>query len=184
VRRCAVVKAGEVIGRSVVVREGGQEVGKIKDLVVDQPGKQVLGFVISEGLLRGAKVAPWAALQAIGPDSVVLNSAGSVVKAAQAPEIKGVLDKGTSIRGLRLQTTEGKELGKVEDFQFDEHTGAVEGYELSGGLLSDTFGGRSFLPTPMSIELGKDVAFVGPEAEATLQQSSGGIMGAFKRGSD
>ncbi len=59
----------------------------------------------------------------------------------------------------------------------------MEGYELSGGLFSDAFGGRSFLPTPMSIELGKDVAFVGPEAEATIQQS-GGIKGAFKRGSD
>lgn len=177
------VKAGEVVGRPVIVREGGREVGKIKDLVVDQSGRQVLGFIISEGLLRSAKVAPWAALQAIGPDSVVLNAAGNVVKVAQAPDIKAVLDKGTSIRGLRLQTTEGKELGKVEDFQFDEHSGAVEGYELSGGLLADTYGGRSFLPTPMSIELGKDVAFVGPEAEATIQQT-GGIKGAFKRGSD
>jgi uncharacterized protein YrrD len=178
-----VVKAGEVIGRPVIVREGGREVGKIKDIVVDQFGRQVLGFVISEGLLRGTKVATWATLQAIGPDSVVLNAAGSVVKTAQAPDIKSVIDKGTNIRGLRLQTTEGKELGKVEDFQFDEHSGAVEGYELSGGLFSDAFGGRSFLPTPMSIELGKDVAFVGPEAEATIQQS-GGIKGAFKRGSD
>ena len=177
------VKAGELIGRSVIVREGGRQAGKIKDVVIDQSGRQVLGFVIHEGLLKSTKVASWAALQAIGPDSVVLNASGSVVKAAEAPEIKGVLDKQLSIRGLRLQTTEGKELGKVEDIHFDERTGAVEGYELSGGLFSDAFGGRSFLPTPLSIEMGKDVAFVGPEAEATIQQS-GGIKGAFKRGSD
>jgi uncharacterized protein YrrD len=179
-----VTKASEVIGRPVIVREGGQEIGKIKDLVVDQSGKQVLGFVVSEGLLSSTKVAPWSGLQAIGPDSVILSSAGSVVKAAGAPEIKSALDRGTNVRGLRLQTTEGKELGKIEDFQFDEHTGAVEGYELWGGIVSDTFGGRSFLPTPMSIELGKDVAFIGPEAEATIEQSTGGIKGAFKRGSE
>lgn len=177
-------KASEVIGRPVMVREGGKEVGKIKDLVVDPSGRQVLGFVVAEGLLSGTKVASWAALQAIGPDSVVLNAAGSIVKAAQAPDIKSVLDKGTSIRGLKLQTTAGKELGKVEDFEFDSQTGAVQGYELSGGLFSDALGGRSFLPTPMTLELGKDVAFVGPEAEATVQQSSGGIRGAFKRQSD
>lgn len=177
------VKAGEVVGRPVIVREGGRQVGKVKDVIVDQAGKQVLGFIISEGLLKSTKVASWGALQALGPDSVILNAAGSVVKAAQAPEIKGVLDKGLSIRGLRLQTTEGKELGKVEDFQFDERTGEVEGYELSGGILADAFEGRAFLPTPPSIELGKDVAFVGPEAEATVHQS-GGIKGAFKRGSD
>jgi uncharacterized protein YrrD len=176
-----VIKASEVIGRSVIVREGGQEAGKIKDLVVNQSGQLVLGFVISEGLLRSARVAPWSAVQAIGPDSVVLNAKSSIVKAAEIPDIKSVLDTDTNIRGLRLQTTDGKDLGKVEDFQLNEGTGAVEGYELSGGILSDTLGGRTFLPAPVSIELGKDVAFVGPEAEATIRQLSGGIKGAFKK---
>jgi uncharacterized protein YrrD len=161
-------KASEVIGRAVVVREGGQAVGKIKDLVVDQSGRQVLGFIISEGLFRGTKVAPWVGVQAIGPDSVVLAAVASVVKLEEAPDIKSVLDKELSIRGLRLQTNAGKDLGKVDDVQFDEHTGAVLGYELSGGVFSDAFGGRSLLPTPMTLELGKDLAFVGPEAEATI----------------
>lgn len=160
------VKASEVVGRAVVVREGGQEVGKIKDVVVDSNGKQVIGFVVSEGLMSSAKVAPWAALQAIGPDSVVLNAASSVVKASEAPDIKSVLDKKLDIRGLQIQTTEGKELGKIEDFRFDERTGGIEGYELAGGLFSH----NSFLPAPPSIELGKDLAFVAPEVEATIEK--------------
>ena len=175
------IKASEVMGRSVTVREGGQEAGKIKDLIVDQTGKHVLGFILSEGFLKGTKVAPWATLQAIGPDSVVLSTRSSIVKASQATEIKAALDISTNIRGLRLHTTEGKDLGTVEDFYFDEVSGAVDGYEISGGVFSDTFGGRSFLPTPLSIELGKEVAFVGPEAEATISQAGGGIKGAFKR---
>jgi uncharacterized protein YrrD len=161
------VRATEVIGRKVMGREGGHDIGKVKDLVVDATGKQVIGFVVSEGLIHGAKVAPWSALQAIGPDAVILTSTESVIKATEAPDIKAVLDKDLSIRGLRLQSTEGKELGKIEDFRFDEHTGAVEGYELAGGLFSQ----NSFLPTPLSIELGNDVAFVGPEAEATIRKS-------------
>jgi len=166
-------KASEVIGRAVVAREGGKELGRIKDLVVDPAGKQVLGFVVSEGPLRSTKVAAWPALQAIGPDSVVLNAAESVVKADDAPDIKSVLDLDLRIHGLRLHTTEGKDLGKIEDFLFDDQTGAVQGYELSGGFFADAFGGRSFLPVPTSIELGKDLAFVGPEAEATIQRSGG-----------
>ncbi len=178
------VKATDVIGRSVAVREGGQQAGKVKDIVVDQSGHQVLGFVVSEGVFKSARVAPWASLQAIGPDSVVVKTADSIVKAADAPDIKAVLDKDLSIRGLRLQTTAGKDLGKVEDFQFDEQTGAVLGYQLSGGVLADALGGHSFLPTPVSIELGKELAFVGPEVEATIQESIGGIKGAFKREPD
>jgi uncharacterized protein YrrD len=163
------MKASEMLGRPVIVREGGREAGRVKDLVVDQAGRRVLGFVVSEGFLKGTKVAAWPALMVIGPDSVILSSAGSVVKAADAPEIKAVLDAGNSIRGLKVHTTAGKELGKIEDFQFSEQTGEIEGYELSGGPFSDVMGTRTFLPLPDSVELGKDVAFVVPEAEATIR---------------
>lgn len=159
-------KASEIIGRAVVVREGAEEAGKIRDLVVDPSGRQVLGFVVGEGLFKSTKVAPWMGVQAIGPDSVILAAPTSIVKAGEAPDIKAVLDKDLNIRGLRLQTTEGKDLGKIDDFQFDEKTGAVIGYELSGGV----FGKNSFMPTPMTLELGKDLAFVGPEAEATIEK--------------
>ena len=164
-----------------IAREGGQELGRIKDLVVDQAGKQVLGLIVSEGLFKGVRVARWSSLQAIGPDSAILGSRDNVVRSSEIPEIQKVLDDKKTIRGLRLQTTEGKDLGKVEDFEFDEKTGLVEGYVLSGGLFADTVSGHSFLPTPSSIELGTDVAFVSPEAEATVKQLSGGIKGAFKR---
>ena len=112
-------------------------------------------------------MAPWAGVQAIGPDSVVLATAASIVKAEEAPDIKAVLEKDLSIRGLRLQTSMGKDLGKIDDIQFDERTGAVLGYELSGGML----GGNCLLPTPLTLELGKDRAFVGPEAEATITKA-------------
>jgi uncharacterized protein YrrD len=151
-----------------VVREGGKAAGKIKDVVVDPSGRQVLGFVVSEGAFHGAKVAPWAGVQAIGPDSVILATDASIIKADENPDIKSVMDKNLHIHGIRLQTTAGKDLGKIEDFRVDEHTGAVLGYELSGGLISDAFGGRSLLPTPVTIELGTDLAFVSPDAEATI----------------
>lgn len=159
-------KASEILGRSAVIREGGQEAGKIKDLVLDPSGKQVLGFVVSEGLFKKTKVAPWVGLQTIGPDNVIFGAATSVVKPAEAPDMKSVLDSKLKIKGRKLQTTAGKDLGEIDDLQFDERTGAVLGYELSGGLFS----GHHFMPTPMAMEIGKDVVFVAPEVEATIQK--------------
>jgi uncharacterized protein YrrD len=171
--------ASDVIGRQITVRDGGQNVGKIRDLVVDPTGRQVMGMVLSDGMFAASRVAPWKAVQAFGPDSVVIDVAGSVVKAVEIPDIKAVLDKKTKIKGLKLLTTTGKDLGKITDFTFDETTGSISGYELSGGLFSTALEGAPFLPTPPSIELGKDVAFVAPEVEATIVPG-GGLMGAFK----
>lgn len=175
------VKASDLLGRQVVSREEGRTLGRVRDLVVDDSGKRVLGLVVAEGMLRGAKVAQWQAVQAVGPDSVVLDSERSVVPAGQVPPIKKVLDRKTRIRGLKLQTTAGKEIGRIEDFHIQESDGSVLGYELSSGLFADTFSGRPFLPTPPVLELGRDIAFIAPELEATIVEATGGIKGAFRR---
>jgi uncharacterized protein YrrD len=163
------MKASEILGRAAVIREGGQKAGKVKDVVIDPTGRQVLGFVVAEGVLKRTKVAPWAGLQTVGPDNLVFSGPGSVVKPTEAPDIKGVLDSKLKLKGRKLQTTAGKDLGEIDDCQFDERSGAVLGYELSGGLFS----GHQFLPTPMAMEIGKDIVFVAPEIEATIQKGKG-----------
>ena len=160
------MKASEVLGRAAVIREGGQKAGKVKDLVIDPSGRQVLGFVLAEGAFGKTLVARWAGLQTIGEDNVIFNATSDVVKAAGAPEIKDVLDSKLKFKGRKLQTSAGKDLGEIDDLQFDERTGAVLGYELSGGIFS----GRHFLPTPPAMEVGKDIVFVAPEIEATIQR--------------
>lgn len=174
------MKASDVIGRQITARGGGQVIGKIRDLVIDEAGREVIGIVLADGMFSGSRVAPWKSVQAFGPDSVIIDVAGSVVKAAAIPEIKAVLDKKTKIKGLKLLTTNGKELGKIADVVFDETTGDITGYELSSGLFANAFDGTPFLPTPQWIELGKDVAFVASEMEATIIPS-GGLRNAFKR---
>jgi uncharacterized protein YrrD len=158
------MKASELLGRAAVVREGGQKAGKVRDLVIDPTGKQILGFVLVEGVFKTTRVAPWAGLQTVGQDNVVFSSVGSVVKVAEAPDIKSVLDSKLKLKGRKLQTTDGKDLGEIDDVEFDERSGAVLGYELSGGL----FAGHTFLPTPPAMEIGSDIVFVAPEIEAAI----------------
>jgi uncharacterized protein YrrD len=163
------MKASEILGRAAVTREGGQKVGKVKDLVIDPTGRQILGFVVVEGVFKKTMVAPWAGLQTIGPDNAIFNGESSVVKTGAAPEIKAVLESKLKLKGRKLQTTAGKDLGEIDDVQFDERSGAVLGYLVSGGFFS----GHQFLPTPPAMEFGEDVVFVAPEIEATLQRGKG-----------
>ncbi len=75
------MRASEILGRAAVIREGGQKAGKVKDLVVDPTGRQILGFVLVEGALKKTQVARWAGLQTIGADNVIFNTTSDVVKA-------------------------------------------------------------------------------------------------------
>lgn len=150
-------------GLLVITRDGGEKMGKIEDLVLDRQGSRVLGILLDEaGWFREARVVAWPSFRVIGLDAVIIDDEASVKKASDVPEMSEVLDKGNVLVGIRIETSEGRELGKIEDFYFDPETGIVKGFELSGGK------GRSFLPTPTSFQAGRDVAFVDPSAVETI----------------
>jgi uncharacterized protein YrrD len=150
-------------GLPVITRDTGKNVGKVEDLVLDLQGSRVLGILVDEaGWFKEAKVVAWPSFRAVGLDAVIIDEEASAKKASEIPEMSEVLDGGTVLVGVRVETTDGRELGKIEDFFFDPETGAVKGFELSGGK------GRSFLPASAGFQAGKDVAFVDPSAVETI----------------
>ncbi|MGH8000158.1 MAG: PRC-barrel domain-containing protein, partial [Brasilonema sp.] len=88
------------------------------------------------------------------------------------------------LKGTRILTVNGRDLGTMVDLYFDEHTGSVEGYEVSGGLFADAYSGRSFVPAPQTLKIGEDVAFVPMETAELMQEQVGGIKGAVQSAGD
>jgi uncharacterized protein YrrD len=117
-------------------------------------------------------------LEAVGPDALIVKSAGVVRGRDEAPEMRPVLDRGNVLMGTRIMTTDGRDLGKMTDIFFDEKTGVLEGYEVSGGMFADAYTGRSFVPAPKTVKIGQDVAFVEPEVLHLMQEQVGGLRGA------
>src|SRR5665648_459914 len=61
----------------------------------DRGGGLVLGLLLDEGgWFKDARVVSWPAILVVGPDAVIIDSEKSVVKAAQVPDVKDVLDRG------------------------------------------------------------------------------------------
>jgi uncharacterized protein YrrD len=166
-------KGKDASGLLVITRDSGKKVGKVEDLVLDPQGSRVLGILVDEaGWFKEAKVVAWSSFRAIGLDAVIINEEASVKKASEVPEMSEVLEAGNVLIGARVSTTDGRELGKIEEFYFDPETGVVKGFELSGGK------GRSFLPTPASFQAGRDVAFVDPSAVETITDLKEALRGA------
>jgi uncharacterized protein YrrD len=158
-------KGKDAGGLQVITRDTGKNMGKVQDLVLDRQGTRILGILVDEaGWFREAKVVPWESFRVIGLDSVVIDDEASVKKASEVPAMSEVLELGNVLIKARVSTTDGRDLGMIEEFYFDPETGVVKGYELSIGK------GHSFLPTPASFETGKDVAFVDPSVVETITE--------------
>jgi uncharacterized protein YrrD len=174
-------KGNEIIGKPVVSYQSGRKIDTVKDLIFDQNSNRLLGFLISEGgWFSDRKVLLLQDVLAIGSDAVIVTSADNVFPAKRVPEIAKILEYNNVLKGTRILTTDGRNLGMMVDLYFDNETGAVQGYEVSGGLFADAYSGRSFVPTPQTLKIGKDVAFVPVETAQLMEEQVGGIKAAMQ----
>jgi uncharacterized protein YrrD len=67
-------RATRIIGKPVVSAVTGARLGTVADLLLDDTGTSVVGFVLRDGWLDGEKVLLASALQALGRDAVVSRS--------------------------------------------------------------------------------------------------------------
>lgn len=178
-------KGSDLIGKPVVAFDTGEQFERIEDLIFDQNSNQLLGFLVDEGgWFSTAKVLPLQNVQSIGQDAVIIPTKAAVVSATQVPEMNRILERNNVLKGTKIMTTDGRDLGTMADLYFDERSGTVEGYEVSGGVFADAYTGRSFVPVPQTLKIGQDVAFVPPETADLMEEQVGGIKAAVQDASE
>jgi uncharacterized protein YrrD len=170
-----------MIGKPVVAYDSGEEFKTIIDLIFDQESNQLLGFLVDEGgWFSNALVLPLTNVQAIGADAVIVAARDTIDSASEFPAMQRILERDNILKGTRIMTIDGRDLGTMTDLYFDDTTGAIEGYEVSGGLFADAYSGRSFVPAPDTLKIGEDIAFVPSETADLMQEQVGGIRGAMQ----
>ena len=178
-------KGTDTIGKAVIAFDTGEQFETVLDLIFDQNSNRLLGFLVDEaGWFSSSKVIPLQSVQSIGPDAIIVPSKSVEVPASEIQSIDKVLEHNNIMKGTKIVSTDGRDLGKMIDLYFDEHTGDIEGYEVSGGLFADAYTGRSFVPAPETLKIGKDVAFVPSETADMMQEQVGGIKAAMQTAGD
>jgi uncharacterized protein YrrD len=175
------LKGRDLLDKSVVSYETGEKFERVKDLLFDQNNNQLLGLLLEEkGWFKSAKVILLKDVQAVGPDAVIVPSQDVVTSAKDIALVDQILKRNNVLKGTRIMTTDGRNLGTMIDLYFDEQTGAVEGYEVSGGLFADAYSGRSFVPAIQTLKIGEDVAFVPSYTAEYMEEQVGGIKAAVQ----
>lgn len=148
--------SSELLGLKVVSISEGQELGIVKDLVVNPAGGTVAAFVIDDGKwFYGAKVLPYMAVSGIGEYAVMVESSDSLVSVSASPDIVALLNAGVKVIGAKVLTKAGKIQGKVSEFAVDD-SGKIATCELE---LADGRGSAK-LPSEYILTFGKEVIII------------------------
>jgi uncharacterized protein YrrD len=174
------LRGSDLIGRLVVSYDNGEKIERIQDLVFDRDSNRLLCFVVEEsGWFRSARVIPFEHVQSIGVSAVIVPSRTSVLNASELPQIQELMRMNNVLQGTRIMTINGRDLGTIADLYFDRYTGKVEGYEVSGGVFADAHSGRSYVPAPQAIKIGKHVAFVPVETVNLMEEQNSTVKYSF-----
>ena len=173
-------KGKSVIGQDIYSVSAGIRVESVKDLVLEDGDDGIIALLVSQGGLLGtSRIVPFASVVRFGPAAVLIDDADSVIPAASDPHVAEILDRKGSVLGTRVVTEEGEDLGRIADMYFDETSGRITGYEVSGGLLGDVMRGTSYLPFEHIRVIGRDAVIASGEAQAIVDGQQGGLTAAL-----
>jgi uncharacterized protein YrrD len=174
-------KGKNVVGQSVVSFDEGRKIESVKDLLIGEANDTIVALLVDEGgVMSSSRVVPIGAVQSFGRDAVVIKSAQFVTSASSDPEVKAIMNRKEQLLGKRVLTDTGDLMGSISDMYFEERTGRIQGFEVSGGMLGDIARGTSYLAVDEIERLGPDVIFVRPETGEHLDNQVGGVQGALK----
>jgi uncharacterized protein YrrD len=132
--------AQEFINLPVISLDGGREIGKVKDLYLDDNLKHITAiYVGSEGLLnRTESFIRQADVITLGRDAILVQNANRVLEEAETPELGEWLEswiRREDLKGRNVNTPGGTKIGRVGDIILDEDAKIV-GFSLSQTLVS------------------------------------------------
>ena len=168
-------KYSEIVGLPVICIENGKKLGNIKDLIFCPKTKEVKAFLLET---KGYRISKMIILMKdilnLGKDAIIVNEA-ACLKSLKEVEKSDALKGRGEIKGLRIYSRSGEDLGIVKDILFDNHTGIIEGVEISDGLFQDLMQGRNVLPLFGKVEFGDENILVDREAIEEMSHTGGGL---------
>jgi uncharacterized protein YrrD len=178
-------KGKSVIGKPILSLADGSRLQTVKDVILGANNDSVVGLLADEGgFLASSMVVPIDEVSSFGRDAVVVATRDSVIPAKEAPGIASIVARHQSRLGTRVFTETGDDQGKLSDVYFDEPTGRILGFELSGGMFADAAKGARYVPVEELVRVGPDVAYVHPETADLLEQQRGGLTGKLADAGD
>lgn len=192
------IKGSNLIGRSVVDMDAAEKLGKVKEIIVQQDGERVAGFVVShaENILGSGgtrRSIPASALNAIGPDAITVHGRNVTEEAASELE---ALPRMSDVTGHKMMTQSGRLIGTIDDLLVDSIDGSIIGFTVGEDIkskLENMFSAHrahnaGYVRADADLQVGDDLivvpddAFVAGDVEALTRESESTVRPADPSG--
>ncbi|TVY11955.1 PRC-barrel domain-containing protein [Paenibacillus cremeus] len=164
-------KARNVIGLPIICVGSGEQVGTVKDLLLNDEWQVEALLLEAKHWFSDVTCIRLPDVIAIGDDAVTIEHPGVIIRWEDQSQLIAWLSGDRKVKGLPILTVNGQQLGVIEDVYLEPNKGTkVIGYELTEGFISDLKEGRKWLPLPDSVKIGKDAVIVPVDASEALQE--------------
>ncbi len=127
------IRAYELMGRPVITIDEGAVVGETAGVIIDIASADVAALIVNvTNRFEAPKAVPYALVQGVGDEAVIIENASSLADFGTLPEILDMGRPDSEIRGVRAITRTGRLLGTVADLMIDLDAGRVVAYEIQG----------------------------------------------------
>lgn len=153
-------RVSDMIGKTVVSVSSGDKLGTVSDGLLEPDGVRLIGLVVRHGLLGTEHVLPLTDVQTVGRDALLVRSDEHLMSASEWHKADVGATRSSSVRGRRVVTAAGEEIGRVSDFLSEEQTGAFGGLEVESRSLAGLRSRRMVVPPSSAPRVGPDAVVV------------------------
>lgn len=163
-------KSKEIVNSPVISIQEGQEVGIVKELIVNAEKKGVEFLLVekSEGAREGEIMAiPFRETIGVGDYAVTIESQGTLMDLSKMNIAGNLLDKKTEIIDEKVITRKGKLLGTVTEYTVDPDNGSIPEIHL---ISEENTGEENKIPLEEIISIGQQLVIVTEEAAKYVEK--------------
>lgn len=155
----------------------GEEVGIVKDFIIDPMQKAIVAVIIEDQLwFEGAKVIEFTLIHSIGDFAITIENVSDVVSLTSKPELAGLIKKRIDMKDVKIITRGGRFVGNVCEYSLDDRTGDILGLELAADSTVAS-PDRNIIPASVVVTIGQKVIIVNDDVEGFLCSSHAEVAG-------
>lgn len=150
----------QIIGSPVLVVSNNKEIGKVKELIINFETGKLLGFQLSEGLLKELRVLRLEDVKEMKDTKIFVDNDISIKPLHNFSQFEDLLKKEIKIKDNNVVTESGRELGTIVDFSLDEVSYKIDKLFVKNSFLRDLFKGKLIISFDKIISISKSAIVV------------------------